>query len=37
MQPLVTHSYTITNTGPSDVEEVEIYIVWPEETLSGKR
>ncbi|KAF2896830.1 hypothetical protein ILUMI_09340, partial [Ignelater luminosus] len=34
--PSVIHSYTVTNNGPSDVEEVEIFIIWPMATSAGE-
>ncbi|XP_049867403.1 integrin alpha pat-2 isoform X2 [Pectinophora gossypiella] len=34
--PQVTHKYNIKNEGPYDVEEAEIYIMWPYQTLTGE-
>lgn len=35
--PQVVHIYEIRNGGPSGIEEVEIYFIWPHQTLSGDR
>ncbi|KAK4875830.1 hypothetical protein RN001_012252 [Aquatica leii] len=34
--PSVIHSYTVTNSGPSDVQSVEIFIIWPHLGAQGK-
>lgn len=36
MGPQVIHKYNIKNEGPFAVEESEIYIMWPYQTLDGK-
>lgn len=33
--PQVVHMYEIRNGGPSTIEEAEIYILWPYESISG--
>lgn len=33
--PQITHIYTIRNNGPSNIEEAEVYFVWPMKTLEG--
>lgn len=33
--PPVIHVYTITNNGPSGIEEAEIFLIWPYATLAG--
>lgn len=33
--PQVVHIYDISNFGPSTIEEAEIYVIWPYETLEG--
>lgn len=34
--PQVIHKYNIKNKGPFEVEEAEIIIMWPYQTLTGK-
>ncbi|KAF5278363.1 hypothetical protein FQA39_LY05852 [Lamprigera yunnana] len=34
--PSVIHWYTVTNRGPSDVQSVEIFIIWPHLSAEGK-
>ncbi|XP_037799232.1 integrin alpha-PS2-like [Penaeus monodon] len=33
--PQITHKYGISNTGPSDISETELVILWPTRTLGG--
>lgn len=33
--PQVVHIYDVSNIGPSAIEEAEIYVIWPYETLEG--
>lgn len=34
--PQITHKYGFSNTGPSDISETELVILWPTRTLGGK-
>nr|CAH7714873.1 unnamed protein product [Callosobruchus chinensis] len=34
--PEVTHVYYLTNRGPATVQEAEVFILWPFETLGGE-
>lgn len=34
--PQIIHKYNIKNEGPFPVEEAEMYIMWPYQTLDGK-
>lgn len=34
--PQVIHVYTITNNGPSSINEAEIFFVYPYATVGGK-
>lgn len=34
--PQVIHKYNIKNEGPFTVEEAEIYVMWPYQTLTGE-
>ncbi|KAK3883097.1 hypothetical protein Pcinc_012561, partial [Petrolisthes cinctipes] len=36
MGPEVVHIYEVTNLGPSPLEEVWIYLLWPSKTLDGQ-
>lgn len=33
--PQITHKYGFSNTGPSDISETELVILWPTRTLGG--
>lgn len=33
--PQVVHIYDISNFGPSTIEEAELYVIWPYETMEG--
>ncbi|KAJ8912906.1 hypothetical protein NQ315_017236 [Exocentrus adspersus] len=34
--PQVTHVYYVRNNGPATIEEAEVFILWPVQTLGGK-
>lgn len=34
--PQVTHVYYIRNSGPATIQEAEVFVLWPLQTLGGK-
>lgn len=35
--PQLVHLYGIRNNGPSTIEEAEVFLLWPYETLAGRQ